>query len=45
MIEDKIKSILGELLMQNAILQHQIEDLTKQLKDKEKDVSSRPEQD
>ena len=35
MIEDKIKLIMGELLMQIATLQYQVEDLTKQLKEKE----------
>lgn len=36
MIDDKIKSMIGELVFQNAVLAHQLEDLQKQLKDKEK---------
>lgn len=40
MIDDKIKAMIGELVFQNAVLAHQIEDLTKQLKDKETPIES-----
>lgn len=31
MIDDKIKAMIGELVFQNAVLAHQLEDLKKQM--------------